>query len=486
MEDRIFRQYDIRGIFGKDLTLDMAERIGRGYAKYISQRRPSPQRLKVSIGNDVRLSSHPLKEALIRGIASSGVDVVDIGDCPTPLQYFSLYHLNLDGGIMITGSHNPPEYNGFKVSVGRETIYGDAIQDLRRIVEEQGQGTGEGDAQGQVEQYEIIPAYVHHLVDHFSDSMLKEQDSVPVKVVIDGGNGTAGLVMPELLKKLGYEVVELYTTPDGHFPNHHPDPTVEENLRDLIATVKEEGADLGIAYDGDADRIGVVDENGSIIWGDQLMIIFAGDILRQRGEGATFVGEVKCSQVMFDEIERLGGRAVMWKTGHSLIKAKMKEVGAMLAGEMSGHIFFADRYFGYDDALYATCRLLEILSHEKLRGRERSLSALLADIPKTFSTPEIRIDCPDEEKFVIIERLSSVLAEGENELPIKDIITIDGLRIIFEDGWALIRASNTQPVLVTRFEASTKEMLERIKVFVEGCLERSIARVRETVGGDRR
>ncbi len=471
MEDRIFRQYDIRGIFGKDLTVDMAERIGRGYATYLRQKREPHLRLKVSVGNDVRLSSHPLKESLIKGIASSGADVIDIGDCPTPLQYFSLYHLKLDGGIMITGSHNPPEYNGFKVSVGRETIYGDDIQELRRIVEKQGQGTGENDAHGQVEQYEIIPAYIHHLVEHFSALTVGGEGAAPLKVVIDGGNGTAGLVMPELLKRLGYEVVELYTTPDGHFPNHHPDPTVEENLTDLIATVKSVGADLGIAYDGDADRIGVVDENGGVIWGDQLMIIFAGDILRQRGESATFVGEVKCSQVMFDEIERLGGRAVMWKTGHSLIKSKMKEIGALLAGEMSGHIFFADRYFGYDDALYATCRLIEIISRLRARGEGGTLSSLLAGLPRTFSTPEIRIDCPDEDKFTIIERLSRALTEGESELPIKDIITIDGLRIVFEDGWALIRASNTQPVLVARFEATTEERLGRIKGFIREHVE---------------
>jgi phosphomannomutase/phosphoglucomutase len=471
MEDRIFRKYDIRGIFGKDLNPEIAEHIGRAFALYLMEQRPG-EGLKVSIGRDVRMSSGALRDAVIRGIISSGIDVVDIGECPTPLQYFSLYHLNLDGGIMITGSHNPPEYNGFKLSIGKETIYGEEIQELRKIIEgDKEQSPQTRGKEGRLEHYEIIPAYLNHLIEQFSESERGGNISNPIKVVIDAGNGTAGLVVPELLKKLGYEVVELYTTPDGRFPNHHPDPTVVENLKDIIEMVKEEKADFGAAYDGDGDRIGVVDEAGNVIWGDQLMIIYARDILHHRAEGAAFIGEVKCSQVMYDEIERLGGRAIMWKTGHSLIKAKMKEVGAILAGEMSGHIFFADRYFGYDDAIYATCRLLEILSKARAKSQVARFSELLAGTPKTISTPEIRIDCPDEEKFEVVERLSDVIRNENEDLPIKDIIRIDGLRIVFEDGWALIRASNTQPVLVMRFEASTEGTLKRIQAFVKERLE---------------
>ncbi|MEE9591424.1 MAG: phosphomannomutase/phosphoglucomutase, partial [Thermodesulfobacteriota bacterium] len=471
MEDRIFRKYDIRGIFGKDLNPEIAEHIGRAFALYLMEQRLG-EGLKVSIGRDVRMSSDALRDAVIRGVISSGIDVVDIGECPTPLQYFSLYHLNVDGGIMITGSHNPPEYNGFKLSVGKETIYGDEIQELRKIIErgrDQSQQTrGE---EGRLEHYEIIPAYLGHLIGQFSEPEKKGDISNPIRVVIDAGNGTAGLVAPELFKKLGYEVVELYTTPDGRFPNHHPDPTLEENLKDLIDMVKEKRADIGVAYDGDGDRIGVVDEVGNIVWGDKLMIVFARDILHHRKEGATFIGEVKCSQVMYDEIERLGGKAIMWKTGHSLIKAKMREVGAILAGEMSGHIFFADRYFGYDDAIYATCRLLEIMSKGRSRMQRGGLSALLTDIPKTVSTPEIRIDCSDEEKFEVVERLSGMIKTGEEDLSIRDVIRIDGLRVVFEEGWALIRASNTQPVLVMRFEASTEGALKRIQDFIKERLE---------------
>ena len=478
----IFRQYDIRGIFNKDLTPQAAYAIGAAYGAYLLRLKGS-KGLRVSVGRDVRLSSPILRDALIEGILSTGIDVIDIGECPTPLQYFSLFHLNLDGGIMITGSHNPPEFNGFKISIGQETIYGQAIQELRRIVESKGQEPGaiSQEKKGKIEYYNIVPVYIDYLKKQFSK--YPPSNKPAVKVVVDAGNGTAGRMAPKLLRELGCEVVELFCDPNGNFPNHHPDPTIPENLNDLIAAVKIHKADFGIAYDGDADRIGIVDEKGKIAWGDQLLIIFARDILKNsklipysfnRGQNSkpTFIGEVKCSQVMYDEINRLGGNAIMWKTGHSLIKSKMKETGSVLAGEMSGHIFFADRYFGYDDAIYASCRLVEILSAERLRIPNAPFSSLLSGLPETYTTPEIRVDCPDEEKFKVIDRLSEVVSQ--EDMGIRGIIRIDGLRLVFDNGWALIRASNTQPILVLRFEATTEEGLGQIKESVEKKLKQAL------------
>jgi len=475
----IFRQYDIRGIFNKDLTTEIARAIGAAYGVHLLKearsKKQEARRFKISVGRDVRLSSVALSDALIKGILSTGIDVIDIGECPTPLQYFSMFHLNLDGGVMITGSHNPPEYNGFKLSVGKNTIYGEEIQEVRKIVEDRRlevRGKSQ-DKDGKIEYYDIISAYMDYIKRQFNGL----SDRPAIKVVIDAGNGIGGVVAPKLLRELGCDVIELFCEPDGRFPNHHPDPTLPENLKELIRVVKEKKADMGIAYDGDADRIGVVDENGSIIWGDQLMIIFARDMLENSNvkkgtvpKSATFVGEVKCSQIMYDEIQRLGGNAIMWKTGHSLIKSKMKETGAVLAGEMSGHIFFADRYFGYDDAIYASCRLIEILAKCRAERPDTTVSSLLANIPKMYSTPEIRVDCPDEKKFKVVERLCGIFDELKKnpELGIVDIITIDGLRIVFKDGWALVRASNTQPALVTRYEAVTEKKLQEIKEIVEG------------------
>ncbi|MBI5187513.1 MAG: phosphomannomutase/phosphoglucomutase [Nitrospirae bacterium] len=464
----IFRQYDIRGIWGKDLTEEVIEKIGRAFAVYLRDILKK-EKIKVSIGRDVRLSSPAILEALSHGLLVSGIDVVDIGVCPTPLQYFSLFHLPVDGGVMITGSHNPPEFNGMKLSVGKETLYGDRIQDVRRIAEKDDFIWGAGT----IEVYEIIPEYIEHLKTGFP-SLGR------IKVVIDAGNGTGGLVAPQLMKGLGCEVIELYCEPDGNFPNHHPDPVVMENIKDLIANVAAHGADLGIGYDGDADRIGVVDGDGDVVWGDRLMIIFARDIIEsqkskvksqnsklktQNSKPLTFVGEVKCSQIMYDEIKRLGGDPIMWKTGHSLIKSKMKETGALLAGEMSGHIFFSDRYFGYDDAIYASLRLLEILAKN---GSPYSIKRLLADVPESVSTPEIRFECPDEIKFKIVDKAK----EAFRDYPLNDI---DGIRINFDKGWALIRASNTQPALVMRFEAKDEESLRGIKEFVEGKLNAVMA-----------
>jgi phosphomannomutase/phosphoglucomutase len=468
ISDNIFREYDIRGVFGKDLTVEVAEALGRASARYLRKKR-GKEKLKISIGRDVRLSSDRLRDALVKGFTESAVDCVDLGRCPTPLQYFSLHTMDIDGGIMITGSHNPPEYNGFKVSVGKETIHGSEIQKLKEILKEVlAEGPARVDKMGNVESVDIISNYFEWVTKRISIGDGLER---PIRVVLDAGNGTGGLVAPKLLKGLGCEVFELYCEPDGNFPNHHPDPTVVENLQELIETVKKEKADFGVGYDGDSDRIGVVDEKGNIIWGDQLMIIFSRDILTST-PGATIVGEVKCSQVMYDEIERSGGRPVMWKTGHSLIKSRMKELGAAMAGEMSGHIFFADRYFGFDDAIYSSVRLVEILAKGRKQKPEMPFSDLLKGLPSTHVTPEVRIDCPDDEKFRVIERLREEIESSLDELKIKDIVTIDGLRIIFEGGWALVRASNTQPVLVLRFEAESAERLEQLKGFVKERLEK--------------
>ncbi len=469
ISDNIFREYDVRGVFGKDLTEEVSELLGRAYAIYLRKNSPEKGDLKVTIGRDVRLSSTALRDSFIKGLTSSNINCVDIGACPTPLQYFSMNILKVNGGVMITGSHNPPEYNGFKISVGKETIHGSEIQRLKEVLKEEVLGAETAERkfkQGEVSSFEIIPQYIENIARRFALPQLK----TPLKVVLDCGNGTAGPVAPELLRRLGCEVIALFPEPDGRFPNHHPDPTVPENLKELIDTVKREKADFGVAYDGDADRIGVVDEMGEIIWGDNLMVIFSGAILK-KNPGSTIVGEVKCSQVMYDEIERLGGMPVMWKTGHSLIKSKMKELKAAMAGEMSGHIFFADKYFGYDDAIYASCRLVEIMAEMRAENRDFRFSRLLSGLPKTFSTPEIRIDCPDNLKFEVIERLGGLFSKGEGELKLKDVIRVDGLRAVFEGGWALVRASNTQPVLVLRFEAVSNELLKKAKVFLKQALK---------------
>ncbi len=451
----ILRQYDIRGVWGNDLTEDVAFQIGQGFSTYLIRKR-NKANLKVSVGRDVRLSSKPLRDSLIEGITSSGIDVVDLGVCPTPLQYFSIFRLGLDGGVMITGSHNPPEFNGFKLSVGEETLYGDEIQAVGRIIDE---GIfARADGKGDVSHFNIIDEYTGFLKGRFKEIR-------GPKVIIDAGNGTAGLVAPDLLSALGCDVTCLYCEPDGRFPNHHPDPVVEKNLKDLISEVKNTGADLGIGYDGDADRIGVVDSDGEIIWGDKLMIIFSRDILRDN-PGATIIGDVKCSQSLYDDIKSHGGNPIMWKTGHSLIKAKLKEEKAFLAGEMSGHIFFSDRYFGYDDAIYASCRLLQILFKA---GPPFSIKSLLRGVPRTSSTPEIRFDCPDDVKFRVVEDAREAFKEYPSS-------TIDGIRIHFDNGWALIRASNTQPALVMRFEAADDAELKKIRAFVEERLDRILQR----------
>ena len=437
---QIFREYDIRGVVDKDLTPDIARILGQGFGTRMAQL----GRKELVVGRDGRLSSKPFVEALVEGLISTGCDVVNIGLCPTPVYYFSIFHLDKDGGMMVTGSHNPPEFNGFKVSVGKSTIFGEEIQNLRRLIEKKEFVTGKGN----LSKEEIILPYQ----DYIKKNIHTEKR---MRVVIDAGNGTAGILAGTLLRDLGCEVEELYCEVDGRFPNHFPDPTIPGNLKDLIERVKKIQADVGIGYDGDADRIGVVDDQGNIIWGDQLMILFSREILRDK-KGAAFVAEVKCSQNLFNDIEKHGGKAIMWRTGHSLIKEKMKEEKAALGGEMSGHIFFADRYFGYDDAIYASCRLIELLSKT-----DRKLSTLLSDVPKTFITPEIRVDCADEIKFKVVEKVKEELRK---DYP---IIDVDGVRVKFEDGWGLVRASNTQPALVLRFEALTQERLSEVRGLVE-------------------
>jgi phosphomannomutase/phosphoglucomutase len=451
MNPQIFREYDIRGVVDKDLTPDVVRTLGQGFGTWMAQ----SGRKELVIARDGRLSSKAFSEALLEGLTSTGCNVVDIGLCPTPVYYFSIFHLEKDGGMMVTGSHNPPDFNGFKISEGKSTIFGEKIQELRRLIDKGVFAAGKG----HLAQTEVISAYQ----DYIQKNIRVEKK---LKVVIDAGNGTGGVVAGPLLRRLGCDVEELYCDVDGRFPNHFPDPTIPANLTDLVNRVKKLGADVGIGYDGDADRIGVVDEKGNILWGDQLMIVFAREILKEK-KGATFVGEVKCSQTLFDDIQRHGGRAVMWKTGHSLIKEKMKEEKASLAAEMSGHIFFADRYLGFDDAIYASCRLLELLSKT-----DRKLSRLLEDVSKTVFTPEIRVDCPDEIKFKVVEKVREELRKDH------PIIDVDGVRAQFEDGWGLVRASNTQPVLVLRFEALTEKRLTEIRRFVEEKVESAVSTLR--------
>jgi len=453
----IFREYDIRGIADRDLTSPVIEHLGRAFAEYVKPKGIST----VTVGYDARISSPRLCDDMVRGLTAGGMSVTILGLCPTPLLYFSLYHLQQGAGVMITGSHNPAEFNGFKLCVGKDTIYGDEIQKLKQLMIDG--CLSQNEPGGAVSHRSLLPDYISHL-----KSLFPANKDAQIKVVLDSGNGTAGLAAPEIVRAMGCEVIELFSAPDGNFPNHHPDPTIPKNLTALIDTVRTRQADLGIAFDGDSDRIGVVDEKGGILWGDQLMVIFSRDILRER-PGSTFVSEVKCSQTMYDDIRKHGGNAIMWKTGHSLIKAKMKEEHAAMAGEMSGHLFFADRYFGYDDAIYAACRIVEILAKLKVaKGAHASLSRLLEDLPATFNTPEIRFDCPDAIKFKVVEKAKEIFSSGAglSQKP-KEVITVDGVRAVFDKGWGLIRASNTQPVLVMRFEASDPGSLGSIRSMIE-------------------
>jgi phosphomannomutase/phosphoglucomutase len=450
LKPTIFREYDIRGVADTELLSSDVAELGRGLGTLLQRKSGK----SITLGRDCRLSSPRLRDALLEGLVDSGCEVTDIGVVPTPLLYFSAVHLQADGAVMITGSHNPSEFNGFKTVCGSGTLHGETIQEVRRIIEARDFLSGRGSHSA----VDVIPAYLDEVVPQFNYARR-------VKVVLDGGNGTAGPVVHRLFRRLNCEVTELFFEMDGRFPNHHPDPTVPENLKALQDAVKAQRADLGIAYDGDADRIGAVDENGEVIYGDMLLLIFGREILTRK-PGATFIGEVKCSQLLYDELNRLGGNAIMYKTGHSLIKAKMKEEHAELAGEMSGHMFFADRYFGYDDALYASCRLIEIVAQSG-----KPLSAQLAGLPKLTSTPEIRVDCPDEVKFEVVARAAKHFKQTYK------VIDVDGARVLFEHGWGLVRASNTQPVLVMRFEAENADWLQKYRAEVEGVLEQTKAAV---------
>ncbi len=442
----IFREYDIRGVVDKDLTDEAVLQLGKGIGTYMQQHDAK----RISIGGDVRLSTERFRIILTQGIRLTGVDVVDLGPVPTPVQYYSMHYLkDIQGGVMITGSHNPPEFNGFKITMHNAPVYGEMIQDILKIIQAGEFATGKGG----YEKTDVIESYI----DYIKKNIRLER---PVKVVLDSGNGAASLVAHRLFKELGAETIDLFDTPDGRFPNHHPDPTVEANIQQLIKIVRETGADFGVGYDGDGDRIGVVDETGSIIWGDKLMIIFSRDILKTH-PGAPIIFEVKCSQALPEMIKKFGGRPIMWRTGHSNLKKKMKEEQSPFAGEMSGHLFFGDRFFGFDDAIYVSARMAELVSKNT-----KKVSQFLEDVPEYVATPEIRAEVEnDRVKFEMAEKASAYFKEHY------EVIDVDGVRIQFGDGWGLVRASNTQPVLVLRFEARTSERLEEIKNIVISKLE---------------
>jgi len=438
----IFREYDIRGLVDQDLTEEAVRLVGRALGSEVREKGGR----RVVVGRDCRESGPRFAEAMISGLNSTGIDVTDLGVVPTPLTYFAASTLPVDGLCMITGSHNPPEYNGLKVGVGRTTLHGAEIQALRRRIEERRFAEGSGGR----ESHDIVTPYRAYVRQNLRLGRRR------LKVAVDAGNGTGGVVAVPLFQSLGIEVVPLFVEMDGRFPNHHPDPTVEKNLEDLKRKVVETGCDLGIAYDGDADRVGAVDEKGQVLWGDQLMILFSRALLAEN-PGAAIVGEVKCSMSLYDDIAARGGRPIMWKAGHSLIKAKMKEEKALLAGEMSGHIFFGHRWFGFDDGIYSSARLLELVSHS-----DAPVSTLLSDVPRTYATPEIRVDCPEDKKFELVRRAQEWFAARYQA------VTVDGVRVVFPDGWGLVRASNTQPLLVLRFEARTPERLSEIERLVSG------------------
>ncbi|MCO6430775.1 MAG: phosphomannomutase/phosphoglucomutase [Deltaproteobacteria bacterium] len=451
IKDHIFREYDIRGTVGSELTDEFAYILGRAYARLLSSNNHSD----IVIGHDCRISSPGFARELARGLSDEGINVCLTGMGPTPQLYYSIFARFAGGGIQVTGSHNPPDMNGFKMCLGIQTLSGAQIQDIKKLVYEVKDTPLSNAKKGAIVEHPMQQAYIQEIVSKCKPYV----GSRPLKVVVDAGNGVGGLAGPAVLRELGVDVIELFCDPDGTFPNHHPDPTELKNVQDLIRAVKENGADFGIGWDGDADRIGVVDEQGQMIFGDMLLLIYGRAILEEVPD-ATVIGDVKCSSLLFDDLQKRGANAVMWKTGHSLIKSKLRELDAELAGEMSGHIFFKHRYYGFDDAIYASARLVEIMS--KIEG---PLSGLLNDLPKLVSTPEIRVDCPEEIKFKLV-------AAAQKAFPEYQVNTLDGVRISFDGGWGLVRASNTQPVLVMRFEASDPGKLEEIKSLVTGRIEK--------------
>lgn len=462
----IFRQYDIRGTLPDTFNKDIASRIANsfGYQVRIESSKENPT---ITVGRDVRLSSDEIFEGILKGLNDAGCNVIELGVCPTPVTYFSAFHLNPDGFIMITGSHNPPEYNGLKVGVGKDTYHSEHILSIYEDYQKYGYRVS--DQKGNYEKYEIKPQYVKWITSHFEElknKILKLDEKMIV--VLDAGNGVASDVAPEIFKSLGVQVIELFCKYDGNFPNHHPDPTVEKNLLAAKNKVKEMNADFAVAYDGDADRIGIVDDMQNTIWGDMLLLVLAKEI-KKTVKNPTVIADVKASQVLFDELQKNGINGIMWQTGHSLIKNKLKETHAELAGEMSGHIFFAHRYFGYDDAIYSSVRFLETYVNELMAGKIKKVSDMFKDIPKVFNTPEIRFECEEAEKFNIVRELSLKFQQykSEGKYSIKDIVTIDGIRVIFKNGWGLLRASNTQPVLVMRFEADNEKDMNSYKEIFE-------------------
>ncbi len=446
MKSNIFREYDIRGLVDSEITDADVLTLGRAMGTYMAQRGIE----RMTMGRDCRLSSDRYRDLLLEGLLSTGRQVVDVGVCPTPLLYYSVWRYEAQGGVMITASHNPPQYNGFKVLAGKSTIHGAEIQKLRAIVEEGRYASGKGSLASE----EIVGPYMDYVAANI-------HLQGPLSLAVDAGNGTAGPVAVPLMRRLGIEVSPLYCEMDGRFPNHEPDPTIPANLADLCKVVVEKKLPAGVAYDGDSDRVGAVDEQGRPLWGDMLLAIFARSILLEE-PGATFIGEVKCSQNLYDDIKRRGGVPIMWKAGHSLIKQKMAETGAVLAGEMSGHMFFKHRWFGFDDAIYASLRLAELLS-----ATREPLSQWLADMPPVVSTPEIRVDCPDEVKFRVVEEVTARLKKDFQ------VVDVDGVRIITPDGWGLVRASNTQPALVLRFEAQSQARLDELRALVEGAVKQA-------------
>jgi phosphomannomutase / phosphoglucomutase len=445
----IFREYDIRGVVGTELTDDFAYVLGRAYGSLARD----TQHNTIAIGYDCRLSSPGFAESLAKGMSAEGIDSTIIGMGPTPQAYWAVFNKNFGGCIQVTGSHNPPDMNGFKICLGKETLSGDQIQDLYnralKVID-----TDPANTPGKTTSISVIDEYIADLVAKVKPFIGTRK----IKVVVDAGNGVSGMVGPEVLRQLGAEVIELYCEPDGNFPNHHPDPTVLENIEELREAVVKHKADFGIGWDGDGDRIGAVDEKGGVIFGDMLLLLYARSILAEE-KGASIICDVKCSSLLMDDIASHGGNPIMWKTGHSLVKKKLKETGAALAGEMSGHIFFKHRFYGFDDAQYCSARLLELVSNT-----EKPVSALLADLPQMVSTPEIRIDCPEDLKFQVAEA-------AQKAFPNNKTLTIDGVRVEFEKGWGLVRASNTQPVLVMRFEAQSQELLETYRTKVVDVIE---------------
>lgn len=432
LPSHIFREYDIRGNADEELTSETVRAIGLAYGTFLLREGAR----KITVGGDIRLSTERIREDVIEGVTSAGIDVVDIGMVTSPLLYWSLFRLDLEGAVMITGSHNPKEFNGLKLAFGKTTLYGDQIQEIRRMIESDDLVVAP--RKGSVATMDISEEYLAMLVSKIQLGDRK------LKVVTDSGNATAGPLVNRFLREIGCEVIPLFEEPDGTFPNHHPDPTKREYVQDLIETVKREKADVGLGFDGDADRIGVIDDRGEIVWGDILMILFWREIL-PRYPGTEAIVEVKSSQALVDEIKRLGGKVVWWKSGHSLIKAKMKEMDALFSGEVSGHMFFADEFWGFDDAFYAAGRLLRILSNT-----DRKLSELLEDVPVYHSTAETRVACPDERKFDVVDHIR------DNALKDHEAITVDGVRILYPRGWGLVRASNTQAVIVARVEGKTQ------------------------------